>query len=70
LLHKEHKFILSHSLFDRRTEPREAPERLLGSDIFKQVKGLSVTFGKPLKLMDTSKKAQGKNVVEVVGAEQ
>ncbi|XP_068487048.1 uncharacterized protein [Phaseolus vulgaris] len=62
-LHKEHRFRLSRSLFDERTELREAPEHLSGSDIFKQV-------GKPLEPTDTSKRGRGKNVLEVVGAEQ
>ena len=69
-LHKEHRFRLIHSLFNDKTELREALEHLSGSDIFKQVKGLNVTFEKPLEPMDTSKRVRGKIVVEVVGAEQ
>ncbi|XP_068498546.1 uncharacterized protein [Phaseolus vulgaris] len=69
-LHKEHRFRLSRSLFDGRTELSEAPEHLSGSDIFKQVEGINVTFGKPLEPTDTSKRGRGKNVLEVVGAEQ
>jgi len=44
-------------------------KHLSGSDIFRQVEGLNVTFGKPLEPMDTNKRPQGKNVVEVDGAE-
>jgi len=69
-LHKDHKFRLSRSLFYERTELREAPEHLSGSDIFEQVQGVNVTFGKPLEPIHTSKRGQGKNVVEVVGVEQ
>jgi len=41
-----------------------------GSDIFKQVEGFNITFGKPLKSMNTSKRTWENNVVKVVGAEQ
>jgi len=64
-LHKEHRFRLSHFLFNERTELREALEHLSQSDIFKQVEGVNVTFGKPLEPMDTSKRGRGKNVVGV-----
>jgi len=69
-LHKDHKFRLSCSLFDGRTELREAPEHLSGSGIFEQVQGINVTFGKPLEPIHTSKRDRGNNVVEVVGVEQ
>jgi len=61
---------LNRSLFRGRNELRDAPKHLYGSAIFKQVEGLNVTFGKSLEPMDTNKRAWGKNVVEVVRAEQ
>jgi len=68
-LHKEHKFRSNRNLFNGRNELRDAPKHFSGSDIFGQVEGLNVTFRKPLEPMDNNKRAWGKNVVEVVGAE-
>jgi len=55
ILHKEHRFKLSGSLFYGIIELREAPEHLLGSNIFIQVEGVNVAFGKQLEPMDTIK---------------
>ncbi|XP_068495089.1 uncharacterized protein [Phaseolus vulgaris] len=68
-LSKEHRFRFNHHLFDGTNELRDAPKPLLGSDIWNQIEGVNVTFGKPLDPIDTSKRARGKNVVQV-GAEQ
>ena len=57
------------SLFKGKIELRDASLPLTGSDIFKQVKGLNVTFGKPIEIPNTSKRGRGTNV-EFVGAEQ
>jgi len=69
-LPKEHRFRLSRYFFNGRNELRDEPTSLSGSDIFKQVEGISVTFGKPIEHTDTGKRSCGKNVAEVVGAEQ
>ena len=68
-LNKEHKFRLNRHLFNGTNELRDAPEPLSGSDIWNQVEGVNVTFGKPLNPIYTSKRARGKNVVQV-GVEQ
>jgi len=68
-LQKDHIFRYNRSLFNGRTELRDAPIPLTGSNIFKQVEGLNVTFEKPLETTNTSKRAQT-NTVEVVGAPQ
>jgi len=54
--------------FNKTNELRYAPKHLSRLDIFEQVKGFNVTFGKPLEPMDTNKRARGKNVVKVVRA--
>jgi len=64
-LNKEHRFRLNHHLFNGTNELRDSPEPLLRSDIWNQVEGVNVTFGKPLDPIDTSKRACGKNVVQV-----
>ena len=64
-LNKENKFELNRHLYNGTNELRDAPKPLLGSDIWNQVKGVNVTFGKPLDPIDTSKRACGKNVVQV-----
>jgi len=69
-LNKEHIFILNCHIFNGTIELRDAPEPLSKLDIFKQVEGVNVTFGKPLDPIDTSKRAQGKNVVDIVRPEQ
>jgi len=67
-LEKDHRFRFNRSLFNGRTELRDAPTTLTGSDIFKQVESLNVTFGKPLEISNTSKRGRGNN--EVVGTKQ
>jgi len=56
-LPKDHKFRLSRTLLSGRTKLRDTPSSLSGSDIFKQVEGLNVTFGKPLEITNASKRA-------------
>ena len=68
-LNKGHKFRLNHNLFNGTNELRDGPEPFSGSNIWNQVEGVNVTFGKTLDPIDTSKRARGKNVVQV-GAEQ
>jgi len=68
-LPKVHRFRLSQILFNGSTELRDAPSSLSGSDIFKQVEGVNVTFGKPLETTNASKRARGNNV-DAVGSDQ
>jgi len=68
-LPKDHRFRLSQTLFNGSTELRDAPSSLSGSDIFKQVEGVNLTFGKPLETINASKRARGNNV-DVVGPDQ
>ncbi|KAL2345210.1 hypothetical protein Fmac_006495 [Flemingia macrophylla] len=69
-LEKGHKFRLNRSRFNGRTEQRDQPTTLSGSDIFKQVEDINVTFGKPLDYNETGKRTRGNKVVESVRPEQ
>jgi len=68
-LQKDHRFTFNRSLFNGRTERRDASIPLTGAEIFKQVEDLNVTFGKPLETTNSSKRSRTKNF-EVVRAPQ
>ncbi|XP_019417184.1 PREDICTED: uncharacterized protein LOC109328254 [Lupinus angustifolius] len=57
-LSRNHKLRLIRARFDGSTEERNPPSKLSGSDIFRQVENINVTFGKGAKLNGTGKRSR------------
>ncbi|XP_019435866.1 PREDICTED: uncharacterized protein LOC109342310 [Lupinus angustifolius] len=55
-LSRNHKLRLIRARFDGSTEERNPPSKLSGSDIFRQVENINVTFGKGAKLNGLNQK--------------
>ena len=63
-LERGHKFRLNRAHFNGTIEHRDPPIVLSGSEIFKQLEGINVAFGKTLQSNDKGKRARGKTLVE------
>lgn len=63
-LERGHRFRLQHVHFNGKIEQREPPITLSGSDILKQMEGISVNFGKVPESNDKGKRVQGKTIAE------
>ncbi|XP_052198329.1 uncharacterized protein LOC127805620 [Diospyros lotus] len=63
-LEPNHRFRFNRVHFDGNTEFRNPPVALSGSEIFKQLENVHVTFGKGMEVEDNRKRTHRKNTVE------
>jgi len=63
-LEPNHRFRFNRVHFDGNTELRDPPVALSGSEIFKQLENINVTFGKWMDVEDNRKRTRRKNIKE------